>query len=95
MVIRIVQTESIGHAVEERKERDDIDRLRDLRIGPTHFAQAGDIVIGNMRRPFSQNASELQQRQFIQRQRRGSEIALLESSESGVGGSLRPQEIGV
>ncbi len=95
MVIRVVQSEGISHAVEEGKERDDVDRLRDLCIDPTDFAQSSDVGISNLRRPFGQDSSEYQKRQFIRRQRGGGEISLFESSERGVGGSLRPQEIGV
>ena len=94
-VIRVRQSKGIRHAIEEREQRDDVNRLGDLRVGPAALPQARDVVVGDRGWMLGEDLSEVEQRTLGGGQRDAAQVAALQRGNDVVGSSLRPQEKGV
>ena len=54
--------ERVGHAIEEREHRDDVDRLGDLLFAPAMVTEPLNVINGGAVSPFGNQLGVLQQR---------------------------------
>jgi len=94
-ISRVVEAESVGDAIKESKQGGDIDRLRDLRIGPARRAGATHLVVGHARRRQSQCAHQLQQRALARLNRGGIQLAAAKRVGHRFRPALQLQEVAV
>ena len=86
-------SKGICHAIEKREHRRDVNRLGDLRLGPTMIAQRLHIFIGGAIRRFRHLGHILEQGALRRRQICLIEIALSDSLDCCFFCSLNPQEV--